>query len=52
MPNVINHQGFIRFRGLSDAECVRWWREWGNENDRLEDTGESMWILDEELGLD
>ncbi|MCD6056497.1 MAG: hypothetical protein K0Q89_27 [Thermomicrobiales bacterium] len=49
MPNVINRNGFIVFRGLSDAECVRWWEEWGSEGDGL-DTQELMSDVADAIG--
>jgi len=52
MPNVVDITGLVVFTGKSDAECVRWWRDEGEETDRLEDTGELMQYLDDQLGLD
>lgn len=40
------------FDGLSDAECVRWWQEFGRRGDYLEETGEPMSEVAIILGLD
>lgn len=51
MPNVIDNQGVVVFTGKSDAECVRWWRDEGHVDDRMEDTGELMYAIADELRL-
>lgn len=52
MPRVMNEAMEAVFVGSSDAECVRWWQEFGRSGDYLEDTGEPMSEVAIILGLD
>lgn len=52
MPCVVDGNGAIVFRGRSDAECVRWWRNEGEPEDRMYETGELMSELADILRLE
>ena len=52
MNTIVNAKGEIVTYIISDAEAVRFWREYGEPGDRLGDTGELMSEVDKILGLE
>jgi hypothetical protein len=51
MNAVKNDAGETVFTGASDAECVRWYVEYGRSGDYLADTGELMSEVRDQLGM-
>jgi hypothetical protein len=51
MAEIKNTAGETVFTGDSDAECVRWWAEYGRLGDYLQETGEPMDLVVANLDL-